>query len=195
MSELTFNRCGTPLQVRPVCMYCGRPASHRDESRVKNPRQDPATGGGWGGGPGNGDGIIGVIVLVFVALVTLGQVVTWGRRKLAASAEPPLDPPDTLVVITTCERHQRYSWWYARVMAVTVLGIFAALVVLLVRVPSERLLHGEVLMVALCGLVAVIGALAVFVRTPVRVTTVRRDSVIVSNIRPAYFSVGPTAHR
>ena len=73
-------------------------------------------------------------------------------------------------------------------MAVTVLGILAALVAILVRVPSEQLLRGGVLVGTLFGLIAVIAVLAVFVRTPVRVTTVRRDSVTVANIRPAYFA-------
>jgi hypothetical protein len=191
VAELTFHRCGPAPVVKTVCMYCGRPATRRDEFRVKNPRHDLPDGPRGPVGTTDPSGCLGTILaLIWLCAATVAagaRLAAWWRQR-TTTTDAPLVPADTLVVVTTCDRHANYPRWYARVTASVGLGVISAVVAGVAFVPLERLSKDPLAAIAVCAMAAVILLLAVFVRAPVRVTTVRRDSVLLGNVRPAYFA-------
>lgn len=193
--ELTFRR-GAPAPVKMACVYCGAPAVHTRERRVTNPRLDPpARGSGSGSStdfPKGDDPISGCIALVLLPLVLYGlwtDLRTDWRHRTACRAAPPLDPPHTLVTVTTCARHRNYGRRFAWSIFVTcaVLAVLWAGVVLLRHEPG-----GAPLWLVMCALVGTLAAPLIYAVVydavgPVRVSRVTRDTVTMSGVRSAYF--------
>ncbi|MDY3561279.1 hypothetical protein R5W23_002556 [Gemmata sp. JC673] len=190
--ELIFHR-GDQASVKMACMYCGAPATHTHERRVTNPRLDAPSRSGAGGNVSLGDDpISGCIALVLLPLVLYGL---WGdlragwRHRAACRVAPPLDPPDTLVTTTTCDRHRHYARRFTR----AVLTVCAACALLWVGVVLLR--HqpgGAPLWLVVGALVGTLAAPLIFVVVydavgPVRVSKVTRDSVTMGGVRSAYF--------
>jgi hypothetical protein len=181
MPELVFHRVGVHPPVRRVCMYCGRPATHRREWRVRNPETDPPAGepigsGGWGSAD------VGVLARVLVGLVR-----DWRARDTPGT----LVPDHTVVTVTTCRRHRRYAWrfvWLVVLWAVILGGVWAVATQWEKDAPnrSPLWLLGVVLFLAL-GVPFILYQLYLH-HGPVRVTRVRRDTVTLGYIRRAYFT-------
>lgn len=196
MPDLIFRR-GAPAAVKMVCVYCGRPATHAREKRVTNPRLDPLPGGSAARDLGElprGDdpisGCIAVVLLPFV-LVGLGRQIrdSW-RYRAAERAAPPLDPPHTVVTITTCDRHRHYGWrfvWFAVVGCLVLAAGWTAGVLLGRDGPP-----GAPLWLSAGTLIATVAFPIVFLFLwasdgPVRVSAVNRDTATLSDVRKAYF--------
>lgn len=190
MPDLTFARGAEP-PVKMVCVYCGAPATRARERRVTNPRLDPPGGGSKVEVPSGDDPISGCIALVLLPLVLYGLLAdlrAWWRYRAACRNAPPLDPPHTLVTITTCEKHRNYRLrfvWAALVVG-AVLAVLWAGVLLLRHEPG-----GAPLWLVMLALVGTLAAPLVFgvvydADGPVRVTRVARDAVTLGGVRQAY---------
>ena len=183
MPDLTFLRCGPLTQVKSVCMYCGETASHREERRVTNPKQDPPDRNRsalW-----YMDDIVGLILIVLWVVIAIGEFVIRVERK-KPPAEQALEPPDTLVVIMTCESHQNYSRWYTRIVIATAVAIVLAVAAIIVTVSNEKLFKDGWFVGSLLGVIVLLGLFAFFVRSPLAVTA-RRDSVTLTGVSARYF--------
>jgi hypothetical protein len=194
MPDLTFRR-GAPAPVKQVCMYCGRPATHARERRVRNPRLDPPPGGadhGASGVPTGDDPVSGCIALVLLPFVLVGlgrQLRDSWRHRVARWRAPPLDPPDTVVTVTTCDRHRHYGRrfvWGATLGLIVIAAGWAAMTLL----DRDRL--GAPLWLAGGTVVATVAFPVVFLYLwatdgPVRISRVARDTVTLSDVRGAYF--------
>jgi hypothetical protein len=189
MPDLTFSRTGPNPPVRMVCMYCGRLATRRRDRWVRNPRLDPPEGGSSGrvGGDPEG-GLLNLILLPFVLVAMTRDLRGWWRHRRALAAAPRLDPAHTTVTVTTCDRHRRYT----RGLVLRTVGLWAVLVLatggLLAAATS-----GDAAALIVTGVVAVVLLPMMLLMQygehgPVRIAAVRRDSVILANVRPAYFS-------
>jgi hypothetical protein len=185
MPELVFHRVGVHPPVKRVCMYCGRPAAHRREWTVRNPETDPpddrATGTRYWGNSGDG-----TLALILLPLALVGLVLEWRARNTPSS----LVPDHTVVTVTTCPRHRRYGWrfvWLVVLWAVTLGGVWAVAVQWNRVAPNQTPLWllGVLLFLALG--VPLILSFVYAEHGPVRVTRVRRDSVTLGFVRPAYF--------
>lgn len=191
MPDLVFRR-RAPAQPKKACMYCGGPATHVRERRIRNPRIDPRAGGGGGGlgvTPPGDDPISGCIALVLLPFVLIGlgrQARDAWRHRAAERAAPPLDPSHTVVTVTTCDRHRRYGRRFVKA------GLLGALVLAVAWVPA--VLGGPNAPLWLVGGV-VVGTVAFPMILlliwssdgPVRVSAVTRDTVTITDVRQAYF--------
>jgi hypothetical protein len=100
---------------------------------------------------------------------------------------PPLTPPDTLVVITTCDRHRGYPGWYHRVLAAVVLLLGGGWAFSFARLGWDAATRAGTLAVAGCVTVTLILILGIVIQHPVRVTIIRRDTVLLSGVSRTYF--------
>jgi hypothetical protein len=191
--DLTFRR-GAVGRVKLACVYCGAPATHSRERRVTNPRLDPpASSSSLPELPAGDDPISGCIALVLLPflLIGLGKHARDSRRHRAAlRAAPPLDPPDTIVTVTTCARHRRFGRRFvvAAVVGVLVLALGWGTMLL----PAVREPIGPPLWLSVGVLVATLAFPIVFLMEyaghgPVRVSRATRDEVTLSGVRQEYF--------
>ena len=191
--------CGgaRPGPVKMACVYCGAAATHTRARRVTNPRLDPPPAGapdrGSAGLPAGDDPISGCVALVVLPFLLVG-LVRWARdgwrHRAARRAAPPLEPPYTLVTITTCDRHRRYGRRFVAAAAVGLFVLAAGWGAMLL--PAVREPIGPPLWLSVGVLVATLAFPIVFLMEyvshgPVRVSRVGRDEVTVSGARRAYF--------
>jgi hypothetical protein len=164
-------------------MYCGEAASHREERRVANPKEDPpdrSRSGLW-----YMDDIVALILIVLWVVIAIGEFVFRVERKKQPT-EQPLEPPDTLVVIVTCEKHQNYSRWYTRIVIATAVVIVLGVAAIIATVSNEKLFKDGWFVGSLLGVIVLLGLFAFVVRSPLGVTALR-DSVTVTGVSPRYF--------
>jgi hypothetical protein len=186
MPELVFHRVGVYPPVRRVCMYCGRPAAHRREWPVRNPETDPPADRAAGSRSwGNTDP--GAVALILFPFVLVGLILEWRERNATST----LIPDHTVVTVTTCPRHRRFALrfvWLIALWAVILGGVWAFAVQWNKAAPNQTPLWllGVVLFLALG--VPLILYLVYVEHGPVRVTRVRRDTVTLGFVRPAYFT-------
>jgi hypothetical protein len=190
--DLTFRR-GAEGPVKMACMYCGALATHTRERRVANPRLDPLGSSPLPGLPAGDDPISGCIALVLLPflLIGLGRRArdSW-RHRAALRVAPPLDPPHTVVTVTTCARHYRYGWRFVVVAGAGVLVL--ALGWGTMFLPGVREPIGPPLWLSVGVLVATLAFPIVFLvayagHGPVRVSRVTRDELTLCDVRQEYF--------
>jgi hypothetical protein len=206
MPELTLYRLHPVRNPTPmICMYCGADASHKRQWLAENLREERGRGGGASltPVPTGDDPVSGIIaVLLFPILLweaikatvgAVGAVRTARRAGREAKRLPPLDPPTTLVTVTTCPRHRwfalRFVW--AGLLTAAGLAVLWYFAVRAVRAEgTEETVHGTILLTA-----AVVGTVAVplglsfwyVLAGPVIVDRVGQDMVVLDRVRTAYF--------
>lgn len=210
MPELTVYR-NSPVPRPMVCMYCGAPATSTQEWREVN--RKPERGGSGGGtdivpGAGGDDPISAAFNLLLLPFVlwqllkglVLGTVAVIGWLKRPSRSLPPSppvapkEPPTTLVVVTTCERHRRFSlrFGWAWLGAVVVLaGLWTWAIVEAAKVVGTENVDFAVALI-LTAILAT-GLLPIGVGTwrffcgPVIVDRVTEGTVVLDRVRQAYF--------
>ena len=129
----------------------------------------------------------GAVALLLLPFVLFGLILEWRARNTPSS----LVPDHTVVTVTTCPRHRRFARrfvWLVVLWAVILGGVWAVAVQWNKAAPNQSPLWlvGVVLFLALG--VPLILYLVYVEHGPVRVTRVRRDTVTLGFVRPAYFT-------
>jgi hypothetical protein len=195
MPELTFHR-GRPAKTPPAmaCMYCGLTATHAAERRVRNPKRDPAPAASGDDLPTFGDdpvsGVLAVLWLGLWLCLAVPAAVLWLYRTAQDWAAPALDPPYTVVTITTCDDHR----WSGLRRTLAVWGCLAAVGLVLgwyawfelVAHPDEPTVWWSVTAAVLTAIVGLTAA-PVVAALGVRVKDRRRDSVTLDGVCAGYF--------
>ena len=211
MPELTFYRLHPERTPTPaLCMYCGEPATDTRQWRVANAR--PAAGGGGTDitpVPTGDDPVSGVLALLMLPFILWDLFMTLGAAAVAvfsasrtgpsaakapAKVPPRLNPPDTLVTVTVCDRHRRFRarFVWAGLALTAVLGVlwYAAVRVVRAEGESDTALGTVLLLAAVLGTVLLPIALSFWYifAGPVIVDRVTEDTVVLDRVRTAYFT-------
>jgi hypothetical protein len=205
MPELTlFRTNATPPP--PACMYCGEPATARQEWRVVNRKLDHGGGSGNDLSPVvlNDDPVSAVVGLVLLPLALwdllkgLAGLVGWAfspSPRPVAPPAPPRDLPTTLVVVTTCERHRRFRdrfVWAGVAGALALVALWAAAVSETRRAmgTDEVDLAATLVLSAVAGTALLPIALGVWYSFggPVIVERVTEKTVVLDRVRRVYFT-------
>jgi hypothetical protein len=211
MPELTLSRTN-PQPPPMVCMHCGAPATNKVEWRVENRRPEPGRGGGTDTTPApSGDDPVSLVIGLLLLPLAL-----WGLLKALAAAVgsvgrsrsgpavpsrplPPLDPPSTLIVVTTCDRHRRFRdrfvWaGVAMVVGLAALWVWAVVVTRRVMGTDDTDLAVTLVVTAVFSSVLLPIALSVWYvfAGPVTVERVTQDAVVLDRVRQAYFEAAGT---
>jgi 4-amino-4-deoxy-L-arabinose transferase-like glycosyltransferase len=181
MAEVTFYR-NTPIGApRMVCMYCGKPATHREEKRITNPLQDPPATRSYAGWRADGDGVFGLILLALYGLLVVISLGSWIRDRKKPSG---LQPDSTLVIITTCGRHRGYRRRYNLLVFLMVIVVIGGFVFAIL---AGKFWYAFLIPVPLIIL------LAFLFPAPIAIKFVGRDVVRISGVSESYLSPSPTA--
>ncbi|WP_439621879.1 hypothetical protein [Gemmata sp.] len=205
MPELTISR-KKPAPLPMVCMYCGAVAVAKREWRVANHKPAGAAGGGTdlGAVPVGDDPVsaaVGLLLLPFALwelVKGLGALLGWVTRPRAPAppqpSNPPRDPPTTLVAVTTCERHARFTDRFVlagagMLVALIALWAWAVLVTRRVMGTDDTGLAVALLVTAILSTALLPVALWVWyvLRGPVIVDRVTEHSAVLDRVRQAYF--------
>ncbi|VTR96741.1 unnamed protein product [Gemmata massiliana] len=216
MPELTLNR-NDRRPVPMVCMYCGATATAKQEWRVVNHK--PSKSGGGGGDlsvvPLGDDPIsaaFGLLMLPFVLwellkgiVSAIGAVVGFVTKPRSAAAPAPkpaapVDPPTTLVAVTTCDRHRRFRdrfVWIGFVMAIGLVALWVWAIVVTRRVMGTENTDLAVTLVITAIFSTVLLPLALSIwyvfAGPVLVDRVTEKEVVLDRVRQPYFDATGTA--
>lgn len=186
MPDLVFRRDGTHPPVKNACVYCGRPAAHTRPRTYTNPRLDPRPGGGRYEVPRGGDdlGCLAVVVLPLLLVNVVCDIRDGRRHRAALKNAPPLAPPDTAVVVPTCDRHRRFgrrfvwavlAWLPLNAVTFGLAALFGGPAWALALVIASVFAYPFILLMMLAE------------HGPARVTFVGRDTVTLAGVRQAYF--------
>ena len=210
MPELTLSR-NDHRQTPMVCMYCGATATTKQEWRVVNHK--PVKGGGGGGtdlvAPSGDDPIsagIGLLMLPFVLwellkgiVSAIGALVGFATRPRGAPTPAPkparpVDPPTTLVAVTTCDRHRRFRdqfVWIGFVMAIGLVALWVWAIVVTRRVMGTENtdLAFTLVITAIFATILLPIALSLWytLAGPVIVDRVTENEVVLDRVRQSYF--------
>jgi hypothetical protein len=197
MPELTLHRLRPIASPPMVCMYCGRPATHADERWVPNPRDQKGkdAGGGTDVPAVSGDdpvsAAVGLVLLPFAVWELITAVARFRLPKKHANEPkplPPLDPPHTKVVITSCDRHRRFHRRFVWA-GLGGLVVVALLWVIALRTDVDAPAFGPLLGLALVSAIAgpILISLWYTLAGPVIVDRVTQDTAVLDRVRQPYF--------
>lgn len=206
MPELTVYR-NSPVPRPQVCMYCGAPSTSTQEWREVNRRPSQGGGGTDIVPVATGDDPVSAafnLLLLPLALwqllkgivLGLGAVVGWLTRPEAPQSPPvpPKEPPTTLVVVTTCERHRRFAlrfWWAWLGVIVSLAGLWTWAIAETAKVMGTENVDFAVGLVMTAIFATILLPLGVgvwrFVAGPVIVDRVTEGTVVLDRVRQAYF--------
>jgi hypothetical protein len=179
-------------------MYCGFPADHKLEWSVENCR--PSSGGGGSDitpvptGDDPISGFFALLMLPFVLWDLIKSSASYFTEKQQVSKPapvlPPLDPPSTLVAITTCERHRyfrRRFYWAGLAMTLVLIALWAISIIAVRRWDNSL----STLLLSTTVLLTFGGPLGIsfwyVLAGPVLVDRVGENEVVLDRIRSTYF--------
>ncbi|VTT98769.1 unnamed protein product [Gemmataceae bacterium] len=211
MPELTVDR-KNPAPFPMVCMYCGAVAVTKREWQVVNRSPSAATGGGSDlGVVPVGDDPVSAAVGLLLLPVALWELVKgisaalgWITRPRAPARPeprtPPRDPHTTLVAVTTCERHGRFTDRFVlagagMLVALVALWVWAVLVTRRVMGTDDTEFAVALILTAL-ALTALLPLVLSFWYAfggPVIVERVTEETVVLDRVRQRYFDATGTA--